>query len=122
MLSLFPSDCTQCEPGPDFSLGLKEVKACLKVLTEIRHPFILSPILADFDPKNFGVMVVREFISSGSLKDAIYEKPPRGTALGKYSQPAGTKKLSVDNIKQYGRQVLEALNFLSERGFVMGMR
>ena len=108
----------QCEHGPDFSLDLKEMKASLKVLKEIQHPFILSPTSADFDDS--GLLIVREFVSNGSLKDAIYGKTPKGTALAKYSQPASIRRLSLSNIKLYGRQVLEALNFLSQRGFVMG--
>jgi PX domain-containing protein kinase-like protein len=64
--------------------------------------------------------VVREFVSNGSLKDAIYGKNPRGTALSKYGQAASMRRLTPSNIKLYGRQILEALNFLSERGFVMG--
>ena len=73
------------------------------MLTEIQHPFILSPILADFDKNSF--MVVREFLPSGSLRDLIYEKTPKATALAKYLQPSRIRKLSLDSIKQYGRQV-----------------
>lgn len=94
------------------------MKACLKVLKDIQHPFILSPTSVDFD--DTGLLIVREFVSAGSLKDAIYGKSPRGTALLKYGQPASIRRLSQSNVKLYGRQILEALNFLSERGFVMG--
>ena len=99
-------------------MGVKEVKVCLKVLTEIQHPFILSPTKADFNDSGF--MIVRKFVPAGSLKDAIYEKTPKGTAMMKYALKARVRKLSLNQIKQYGRQILEALNFLSEKGFVMG--
>lgn len=108
----------QCEHGPDFSMSLKEMKACLKVLKDIQHPFILSPISVDID--DTGLLIVREFVAQGSLKDAIYGKTPKGTALMKYGQAATMRRLSVSNIRLYGRQILEALNFLSEKGFVMG--
>lgn len=108
----------QCEHGPDFSLGLKEMKACLRVLKDLQHPFILSPTSVDFD--DTGLLMVREFVPQGSLKDAIYGMTPKATALLKYGQTATIRRLSVSNIRLYGRQVLEALHFLSERGFVMG--
>ena len=86
---------------------------------DIQHPFILSPIKADFNDTGF--MIVRRFIAAGSLKDTIYEKTPKGTALSKYSVKTRVRKLSLNQIKQYGRQILEALSFLAEKGFVMGM-
>ena len=92
--------------------------ASLKVLTELRHPFILTPILAQFTGKEF--IVIREFIESGSLKDAIYGKAPKTNFLVKYGQSSTTRNLSLANIRQYGRQILEAVNFLYEKGFVMG--
>lgn len=88
------------------------------MLVEMQHPFILSPTKADFDDTGF--MIVRQFIPAGSLKDMIYEKTPKNTAMMKYSQKTRIRKLSINQIKQYGRQVLEALNFLAEKGFVMG--
>lgn len=99
-------------------MSLKDVKACLKVLSEIQHPYILPPTKADFNDSGF--MIVRTFNSTGSLKDAIYEKTPKGSAVMKYSLKARARKLTLNQIKQYGRQILEALNFLTEKGFVMG--
>ena len=94
------------------------MKACLRVLMEIQHPYILSPIKADFDDS--GLMIVRKFIPNGSLKDAIYEKTPKNSMMMKYGLRARVRKLTINQIKQYGRQILEALNFLAEKGFVMG--
>ena len=107
-----------CEPGPDFSFSEKEIEASLKVLAEIKHPFILSPVLANFT--GTGLMIVREFVAAGSLKDAIYGKNPKNSSLEKYGQPARPGVLKGPQIKQYGRQVLEALNFLIAKGFVAG--
>ncbi len=100
-------------------MGAKEMEACLKVLTEISHPFILSPVLTNYSSGS-GVMIVREFVSTGSLKDAIYNSLPKRDYLSKYSQPARTITMTASRIKQYGRQILEALNFLADKGFVMG--
>ena len=108
----------QIEPGPDCCMGAKELEACLKVLTEISHPFILSPVLTNYSAS--GMMIVREFVPSGSLKDAIYGTTPKGNYLSKYGQPARTIRMTAPKIRQYGRQILEALKFLSDKGFVMG--
>jgi len=100
-------------------MGAKELEACLKVLTDISHPFILSPVLTNYSAS--GVMIVREFVASGSLKDAIYGTKPRGGSyLSKYGQPAKTIRMIAPKIRQYGRQILEALKFLSDKGFIMG--
>lgn len=42
-----------------------------------------------------------------------------GHVIQKYCSPASSC-LPVDSIKRYGRQVLEALGFLQDKGFVMG--
>ena len=94
------------------------MEACLKLLSDIYHPFILSPVLTNFS--GTGLMTVRPYISSGSLRDAIYNKSPKGSTLVKYGQPAKVMRMTATKIKQYGRQVLEALNFLAEKGFVLG--
>lgn len=42
-----------------------------------------------------------------------------GHVIQKYCSPA-SNHLPVESIKRYGRQVLEALAFLLDRGYVMG--
>ena len=69
-------------------------------------------------------MTVRQFISTGSLRDAIYGQLPRGNLLQKYGGSSSGKRvlgLSPADIAKYGRQVLEALRFLFEKGYVLGM-
>ena len=67
------------------------------------------------------MMVVRIFIPTGSLKDAIYGQRPQLTVLQKYGHPpARGRLLAIPDIAKYGRQVLEALMFLSEKGFPLG--
>ena len=41
--------------------------------------------------------------------------------LAKYGSHAKLQSLGVSNIRRYGRQVLEALSFLAEKGFVLGI-
>lgn len=94
------------------------MEACLKLLTDIHHPFILSPVLTNFS--GTGLMTVRSYMPSGSVRDAIYDKSPKSSYMMKYSQPARMVRMTAVRIRQYGRQVLEALNFLAEKGFVLG--
>ncbi len=66
------------------------------------------------------MMIVRELMPSGSLRDTIYGQRFQGSVLQKYGQPARSRALSLPDIAKYGRQVLEALVFLSEKGFPLG--
>ena len=86
-----------------------------------QHPFILSPVYASFN--GTGLMTVRQFIPTGSLRDAIYGQQPQGNLLQKYGGTVGRRVLGLTpaNIAKYGRQVLEALRFLFEKGYVLGM-
>lgn len=65
-------------------------------------------------------MIVRELIASGSLRDAIYAQQYPNSVLHKYGQAARARVLSLPDIAKYGRQVLEALVFLAEKGFPLG--
>jgi len=92
----------------------------MKLLTEMKHPYILSPVSASYS--GAGMMIVRRYIPTGSLRDLIYRVEPKSHVLQKYSQPAKGRFLSIADIRKFGRQVLEALNFLLEKGFVLGRR
>ncbi len=106
------------------SVAYNYAKVCVMVqaLTpdHVQHPYILSPVLANYT--GGGMMIVRELISSGSLRDTIYGQQFQGSVLQKYGQSQATRSrvLSVPDIAKYGRQVLEALVFLSEKGFPLG--
>ncbi|KAL5518156.1 hypothetical protein EMCRGX_G003842 [Ephydatia muelleri] len=108
------------EPGPDFSLGHRELEVSLKTLTEIKHPYILSPMSATFN--GTGLMVVRKYVPTGSLRDRIWGGlKPQLTLLQKcFASTQPKARLSVADIRKYGRQVLEALQFLQSKGFVLG--
>ena len=65
--------------------------------------------------------MVRLFVPTGSLRDAIYGQIPQANLLQKYGGYVSRRSgLSPGLIAKYGRQVLEALRFLHERGFVIG--
>ena len=52
----------------------------------------------------------------------MFQVEPKSHVLQKYSQAARGRFLSIPDTRKFGRQVLEALNFLLEKGFVLGKR
>ena len=86
-----------------------------------QHPFILSPVYASFN--GTGLMTVRQFFITGSLRDAIYGIAPQANLLQKYGSSSGRRVMGLTpaKIAKYGRQVLEAMRFLFEKGYILGM-
>ena len=93
----------------------------LNFLFPPQHPFILSPVYASFN--GTGLMTVRQFFPSGSLRDAIYGQAPQANLLQKYGGSSGRRVMALPpgKIAKYGRHVLEAMRFLFEKGYVLGM-
>ncbi|XP_043521728.1 slowpoke-binding protein isoform X3 [Frieseomelitta varia] len=85
----------------------------------LQHPYIF-PIFdidfLEFESQNYVVVV--QPISQGSLKDLIYGIERTGWNED-WNQKYGSrgKGLPLPQVQQMGRQVLEALIFLKERGF-----
>lgn len=57
---------------------------------------------------------------NGTLRDLLSDAKPRQSFLKKYGNPKGHKTLSPDQIALYGRQILEALKFLRDKGLPYG--
>lgn len=109
---------TWMEPGPDFTLSEKDLESALKILVGIRHPFIAQPVSAIYN--GVGVAIMRKFYPKGSLRDAIYGCRPQGHVLKKYGVPQRWRLLGVADVTKYGRQILEGLKFLLDKGFFPG--
>ncbi|XP_059167032.1 PX domain-containing protein kinase-like protein isoform X2 [Physella acuta] len=106
------------EYGPDMYLLVKDLSAVIRVLPTIKHPYIF-PTLSSIANEN-GCMVIRDFLESGSLRDVVCKCKPKGSYLKKYSNPKSVVRLDFGTIKIYGKQILEALKFLQEKGFPYG--
>jgi len=93
-------------------------KATRKTLKELfsllQYPYLLPVMDVDFVFEHNLAMFIHPFRSAGSLKDVIYGSRPQSSWEDKY-QVKG-KSLSVTQIRNYGRQVLEALLYLREKG------
>lgn len=83
-----------------------------------QHPYIDSVELCLCN--DTGALVSRRCHKDGSLRDFMYGSKPRQTFLKKYGNPKGHKSLTIDQICLYGRQILEALKFLYDKGLPYG--
>ncbi|CAG5120711.1 unnamed protein product, partial [Candidula unifasciata] len=106
------------EFGPDMYLPLKELSAIVNMLPSIKHPYIFPTTFATANEN--GCMTIRDFVERGSLRDVICKCKPKGTYLNKYSNPKTVLQLDFETVKTFGRQILEALKFLQEKGFPYG--
>eukprot|EP00800_Vazella_pourtalesii_P002882 TRINITY_DN12834_c0_g1_i2.p1 TRINITY_DN12834_c0_g1~~TRINITY_DN12834_c0_g1_i2.p1 ORF type:complete len:421 (-),score=74.68 TRINITY_DN12834_c0_g1_i2:823-2085(-) len=104
------------ENGPDISLGERELNSALKTLCTIQHPYIYPTTFAL--PCEVGALILRELNTEGSIRDYIYKSKPRSPFMKKYGGKGRT--LPIHEIKKFGRQIIEAIIFLKERGFMMG--
>jgi PX domain-containing protein kinase-like protein len=104
--------------GPDKYLDDKDMHALFKSLNQIQHPFIHSIELCLCT--DIGGLVVRSNHKDGSLRDLICGAKPRQSFLKKYGNPKGHKPLEVSQVALYGRQILEALKFLMDKGLPYG--
>ncbi|KAK8396825.1 hypothetical protein O3P69_005059 [Scylla paramamosain] len=103
--------------GPDKAMNLRDTHATLTALVQCQHPYIVPSVSSV--ATEVGVCVVRPWFPQGSLRDMIHQVRPKGSALVKYS---GDKLIAVAEKKcaVFGRQILEALLFLHEKGLGHG--
>ncbi|XP_055321695.1 PX domain-containing protein kinase-like protein isoform X2 [Sitodiplosis mosellana] len=108
------------EYGPDKYIDEKEIHSTLKSLTTIQHPFIMP--IEYVASNDSGALFIRNFYTKGSLKDLLYGTSPKNPFLQKYGNPIGRGRgpMAIKDIAIYGRQILEALQFLHSKGLPCG--
>ncbi|XP_070193704.1 PX domain-containing protein kinase-like protein isoform X2 [Littorina saxatilis] len=104
--------------GPDKFIPDKELNALMKVLSNIKHPNIFPTEFATANET--GGLVIRPFHEAGSLRDMICRCKPKGHYLKKYCNPKMLNPLDMAQIQSFGRQILETLKFLHDKGFPYG--
>ncbi|XP_074140355.1 PX domain-containing protein kinase-like protein isoform X2 [Sminthopsis crassicaudata] len=104
--------------GPDKHLSDKDFQWIVKLLPSCLHPHIYRVSFATASESS--ALVIRAFNEKGTLKDLIYKAKPKDPFLKKYCNPKKTQGLELQQIKAFGRQILEALKFLHEKGFPYG--
>ncbi|KAK3103603.1 hypothetical protein FSP39_020466 [Pinctada imbricata] len=100
--------------GPTKLMPDKELNSVLKILPAIQHPNIYPVIFATCSES--GGMTIRPYHEKGTLRDVICKCKPKGHYLKKYSNPKATTALDLTAIKIMGKQILETLKFLHEKG------
>ncbi|XP_043862259.1 serine-rich adhesin for platelets isoform X3 [Drosophila santomea] len=109
-----PPDCVAFEDLPP-NESAREI--LMELLGSLHHPYIYPVLDLGFlrnSSYNYACLVT-PFNSRGSLKDLIYKAQWNEPWTRKYTRkPNG---LPVSQVQRLGRQILEALLFLKERGF-----
>ncbi|XP_068121061.1 PX domain-containing protein kinase-like protein [Hyperolius riggenbachi] len=104
--------------GPDKYLQDKDFQCAIKLLPSLTHPYIYRVTFATASESS--ALVIRPFNDKGTLKDLIYKAKPKDPFLKKYCNPRKIQGLDLPQIKTFGRQILEVLKFLHDRGFPYG--
>ncbi|KAL1115880.1 hypothetical protein AAG570_006169 [Ranatra chinensis] len=91
----------------------------LDLFLNLQHPYIYPVLDLDFrqspDNQQTYIVLVIPFNGKGSLKDLIYKSVWQDDWSEKYGQRS--EGLPPTQVQRLGRQILEALLFLNERGF-----
>ncbi|KAL6464832.1 hypothetical protein MHYP_G00271490 [Metynnis hypsauchen] len=104
--------------GPDKFLSDKDLQSTVKLLPSLAHPYI-CPVTFAFTSES-SALVIRTFNEKGTLRDHICKVKPKEQFLKKYCNPKKIQGLELQQIRTYGRQILEALKFLHDKGFPYG--
>ncbi|XP_015277623.1 PREDICTED: PX domain-containing protein kinase-like protein isoform X3 [Gekko japonicus] len=104
--------------GPDKYLSDKDLQCAVKFLSSCSHPYIYRVTFATASESS--ALVIRPFNEKGTLKDLIYKAKPKDPFLKKYCNPKKIQGLELQQIKTFGRQILEVLKFLHDKGFPYG--
>ncbi|CAM4784437.1 unnamed protein product [Rotaria magnacalcarata] len=108
-----------CYYGLDKAFGEKDIANCLKLLKSIAHPLIVP--IDEIYANEIGTLTVYRFYSKGSLKDYLHQtKPTNGAYWKRYGRKSLSRVCDLNQIKNFGRQILEALNFIYDNGLVYG--
>uniref|UniRef100_F7B5G0 PX domain-containing protein kinase-like protein n=1 Tax=Ciona intestinalis TaxID=7719 RepID=F7B5G0_CIOIN len=103
------------EYGPSRLLSSKDQAAIMKLLPNMQHPS-LYPVNVALANEN-GALIIRGFHKEGSLRDMLCKtKPSKASYLRRYCNPKVVSCFTLSEIKQYGRQILEVVKFLHDKG------
>uniref|UniRef100_A0A8C9T1A4 PX domain containing serine/threonine kinase n=1 Tax=Scleropages formosus TaxID=113540 RepID=A0A8C9T1A4_SCLFO len=86
--------------------------------TSLSNPYI-SPVTFATTSES-SALVIRVFSEKGTLRDHICKVKPKEPFLKKYCNPKKIQGLELQQIRTYGRQILEVLKFLHDKGFPYG--
>ncbi|CAG0897351.1 unnamed protein product [Darwinula stevensoni] len=104
--------------GPDRIPQGRDLSDLVSMIRDLQHPWIQSVTHADASDQGF--LVVRPWCEGGTLRDRICGVHPKMHFLKKYAKAKESHPLPEADIRTLGRQILEALQFLRQRGIPYG--
>ncbi|KAG7478152.1 hypothetical protein MATL_G00077230 [Megalops atlanticus] len=104
--------------GPDKFLSDKDLQSAMKLLPTVSNSYICPVTFATTSESS--ALVIRMFNEKGTLRDHICKVKPKEPFLKKYCNPKKIQGLDLQQIRTYGRQILEVLKFLHDKGFPYG--
>ncbi|KAJ8259881.1 hypothetical protein GJAV_G00174510 [Gymnothorax javanicus] len=104
--------------GPDKFLSDKDLQSAMKLLPTVSNSYICPVTFATTNESS--ALVIRTYYEKGTLRDHICKVKPKEPFLKKYCNPKKIQGLELQQIRTYGRQILEILKFLHEKGFPYG--
>lgn len=104
--------------GPHNVLSDKDLQSAMKWLHSVNVPYLCP--LSFFSISESSAMLIRPFSEKGSLRDHVCKVKPRECYLKKYCNPKKREGLQLQDIKKYGRQILEGLKVLHDAGMFYG--
>ncbi|XP_048462104.1 PX domain-containing protein kinase-like protein [Rhincodon typus] len=104
--------------GPDMFLSDKDLQSAMKLLPSWSHPYIYPVTFATASDSS--ALVIRMYNEKGTLRDYICKAKPKDPFVKKYCSPKKIQGLDLQQIKTFGRQILEVLKFLHEKRIPYG--
>ncbi|ETO28349.1 hypothetical protein RFI_08782 [Reticulomyxa filosa] len=80
------------------------------------HPYLANMYEVELSRDKEHLFLFQDLEKNGSLRDRIYEQDLSRPYDEKYSRPG--KPLDLNTIRRYGRQILEAMRYLSSCGII----
>merc|ERR1712228_213978 len=92
----------------------EQYRAFRLIFETLEHPYIMRTYEVNISKDKRHLFLIRDLEKGGSLRDFIHSSDLSATYGEKYNLPG--KSLYINKIRKYGRQILEALNYLSRCG------
>jgi len=106
---------TWCCSRPSQSVDVNDLDHVMKFINSLQHPGIEPTIFADCN--NTCSVTVRKFYEKGTVRDQMCCAKPTVHYLKKYGNPKTYRPIPVAEIKSFGKNILETLKFLHEKGY-----
>eukprot|EP01051_Picozoa_sp_SAG22_P018425 SAG22_NODE_3098_length_1944_cov_2.275339_2_plen_373_part_00 len=112
------------------SVSKEHIRHIRSFLMELEHPFVATATEIGFIKDRHKVLVFRSMMTRGSLRDLLHRqvnplqraqlKYPGGTGAGRRQKVAAGQPLNERRLGIFGRQILEAVGYVTAAGLRCG--